>query len=151
MLAGKESLLGRLAAAAARLVSSKRLRGHERLVLDAWRGSLRPDARLVLDKQLEAVRFVQRQAGDAKVVFYYDGKADIPEFQNLNPDLHIATVVLRPADGAKEQFLKVKVFIHRGRFFSLEFPKRPSRYLQLHHMKMETLHIDRIEDAGSLN
>jgi hypothetical protein len=150
MLAGKESLLDRIAAAATRLVSSKRLRAYERLVVDAWRASLRPDARVLLDKQLEAVRFVQRQAGDAKVVFYYDSKANTPEFRNLNPDLHVATVVLRPADGGKGQFLKVKIFLHRGRFFSLEFPKRPSRYLHLHNVKMETLHIDRVDEVVSL-
>jgi hypothetical protein len=42
--------------------------------------------------------------------------------------------------------LAARIFIHRGRFFSIEFPKRPWRYAELHDAELEALRVDRVEE-----
>lgn len=125
-----------------RLFASKKLLPYERLVLDAWQASLSGEGQRILRAQLEAVSLVQHQAGGAKVCFYYRGDRCMPLFSAVQPDLHAATVLLRD-EGAET--LRAKIFIHRGRFFSIEFPKRPSRYMQQHHMREHALQVASVE------
>ncbi len=118
---------------------------HEQMCLDSWRASLPEAAREILDKQLAVVRLVQRQAGGAKVCFYYRDDAPLALLHPDRPDLHAATVVLQKPGGSEAQTMRVKVYVHRGRFFSLEFPKRPERYVQQHEMTLQELQVARVE------
>ncbi len=77
--------------------------------------------------------------------FYYPEGKDIPLFENVQPDLHVATILLRADGGSKDQTMRVKIFVHRGKFFSIEFPKRPERYMQLHHMQTDKLQVAAVE------
>jgi hypothetical protein len=120
---------------------------HERICIDAWRASLTEAHRQVLDLQLRAASPIQRQAAGAKLCFYYPKAQNNPSFRNVQPDVHAATVRLR----SEGETMKVKIFIHRGRFFSLEFPKRPDRYMQLHHMRPEMLHVGAVETHAALD
>lgn len=126
-----------------RLFAGKKLLSYERLVLDAWRASLPEEGQRVLDEQLQAVSFVQHQAGAAKVCFYYREGYGIPLFKLGRPDLHAATVLLR-AEGPEK--MRAKIYLHRGRFFSIEFPKRPKRYMQQHHMQERALQVASVEN-----
>lgn len=127
-----------------RLFGTKRLSSLERLTLDAWRNSLSINAREILDAQLQEALFAQQQADGAKLCFYYPDHASSPVFRDQSPDLHVATVIVTDAQ-VPGSTMRGKVFVHRGRFFSLEFPKRPWRYLQLHGMRMETLRAVRVD------
>jgi hypothetical protein len=130
------------------LFASKKLLPHERLVLDVWRASLSDEGRRILDAQLDAVALVQHQAAGAKVCFYYRKARDVPLFRTDQPDVHSATVLLR-SDGLSET-MPVKIFVHRGLFFSIEFPKRPDRYMQQHHMQAQTLRVASVEGHISI-
>jgi hypothetical protein len=121
-----------------RAFGSKHLHYLEELALNAWRDSLSSDAKRVLDAQLHAALFVQRQAMGAKLCFFYARDEEVPTFSDGRPDLHAATVVLTDTE-KPEATMNVKVFVHRGRFFSIEFPKRPRRYLELHSMREDTM------------
>jgi hypothetical protein len=128
-------------------VGKKRLRHYEQICLDAWRDSLGEGDRAILDSQLSATNLIQRQAGDAKVCFFYPKEqTKIPLFANQQPDLHVADVDL-VSNGSENARMRAKIFVHRGRFFSIEFPKRPDRYMQLHGMSKEQLHVS---DVASL-
>jgi len=126
-----------------RLFTGKKLLPYERLVLDAWRASLPEEGQRILDAQLEAVSFVQHQAGGAKVCFYYREGHSMPLFKLDRPDLHAATVLLR---AERAETLRAKIFLHRGRFFSIEFPKRPNRYMQQHYMQERALQVTSVEN-----
>lgn len=124
---------------------SDRLRGHtlplpyEQICIDAWRNSLSPKAQEILTSQLASVRLIQRQAKGGKLCFYYPAEISFPLFVRTEPDLHVATIILREKGVSKD--MKVRVFVHRGRFFSIEFPKRPSRYAQQHQMDLANLSV----------
>jgi hypothetical protein len=118
---------------------------HDQLCLDSWRASLSAAAREILDKQLAVIRLIQRQAGGAKVCFYYRDDAPCPLLHPDRPDLHAATVVLQKPRGSEAQTMRVKIYVHRGRFFSLEFPKRPDRYALQHEMTLQELQVARVE------
>lgn len=144
-----ESLINRVSQGWHRLFSSKHLLPHEQVVLNAWRASLPEAAQHILDTQLLAAYLVQRQAAGAKVAFYYDKGKEAPPFSNDQPDVHAATVSLH-SEGLDGETMRVKVFVHRGRFFSIEFPKRPERYMQQHHMVAEKLRVAAVESHASL-
>lgn len=127
-----------------RLFGSRTLRAYEQSCIDIWRQSLSEESRNVLDAQLKQPHFVQRQAADAKVCFFWFNKPSAPVFKNASPDLHAATILLKSKDTDAEA-LRAKIFVHRGRFFSLEFPKRPRRYDELHQMNPTTLRAISIE------
>jgi hypothetical protein len=146
-----ELFLNRLSLILNRLFARNYLRPYEQLVLDEWRKTLSSENQRVLDSQLQAVDFIQRQAGDAKVCFFYREGKSIPLFPNNKPDLKAATITLRSAVGPKDQTLRVKIFVHRGRFFSIEFPKRPNRYFHLHHMKADELVFEAVEKNSVLD
>ncbi|GAB7126055.1 hypothetical protein JCM19000A_05620 [Silvimonas sp. JCM 19000] len=122
--------------------AGKKLLPYERLVFDAWRSSLQEESKCILDAQLAAVSFVQHQAGGAKVCFFYRENAAAPLFKLDRPDIHAATVLLR-AEGPET--LRAKIFLHRGKFFSIEFPKRPSRFMQQHNIEERALHVANVE------
>ena len=143
-----KSILNGVAHVWNRLFASKKLLSHERLVLDAWRASLSDEGRRILDAQLDAVALVQHRAAGAKVCFYYRKDHDVALFQPYQPNLHAATVLLR-SDGLSET-MRVKIFVHRGQFFSMEFPKRPDRYMQQHHMQAQTLLVASVEKHISI-
>ena len=121
----------------------------EQSILDAWRESLSETDRTVLDAQLASVGIVQRQAGGMKVVFFpktdtQAGKETSSLFLNQLPDLHVADVFLSATGDASTDSMRVKIFLHRGRFFSIEFPKRPTRYLKLHHMDIQAVRVTKV-------
>lgn len=136
-----EALLDKLSTFYFRFFGGARLLPHEQLCLDAWRGALSDAARQVLDAQLKSVNLVQRQAAGAKVCFYSSIENSTPLFNNHDPDQHVATVVLTTSVDSAKHRMAVKVFIHRGRFFSIEFPKRPERYMEQRGVKGEPLHV----------
>jgi hypothetical protein len=114
----------------------------EKLCLDAWRETLNARDRTILDEQLEKVVHIQHQAGGAKVVFFYDN-ADIPLFPDRSSHINVATVVLESASAPGER-MKVKLFTTRGHFFSIEFPKRPERYIELHGMDAASIRVQTV-------
>lgn len=130
-----------------RVFGSSKLTRLEAQVLDGWRGILRSDERSLLERQLQQVSFIQRGAGGAKVAFYYRRGCEIDRGIGLlgEPlaDLHVATVYLGTRDDRAT--LRAKIYVHQGRFFSIEFPKRPSRYLEQHQLKEEELILKRAE------
>jgi hypothetical protein len=126
-----ERLFHLLASIHNRLFGSKRLLPHEKLCLDSWRDSLTNHAKNVLDAQLASLQFVQRQAAGAKVCFYFWKSKTPPLFDQAAPDLKVATVVLETSNGEQ---MPAKIYVHRGRFFSIEFPKRPDRFLEQYGM-----------------
>jgi hypothetical protein len=142
--------LNRLALIITSLTSSKRLRPYENVILNGWRNSLDPATRLLLDKQLAKVKFVQRQAGDTKVVFYYDGLGGDCEFSNLSPDLHAATVVLsQGAIKLDSNLLKSDIFVHRGKLNSIEFSEGFDKIIK--HLESKDFDIYSVINYSSLN
>lgn len=127
-----------------------RIRGHatllpyEKTCLDAWRDSLSSNSKRILDAQLAAARLTQRQAEGAKLCFYYPADGGVQLFSNIDPDLHVATVTLAEDGQSDSKEMKVKVFVHRGKFFSLEFPKRPARFAEQHHLNLAKLMVKRL-------
>lgn len=147
-----EEFLKKIASLHHVVFGGRELRSHEQICLEAWRATLPEDGRRVLDAQLAAVRLIQHQAGGAKVCFYYKDGVKVPLFSVDQPDVHVATVVLRSVDDAGESpTMRVKLFVHRGRFFSIEFPKRPERYMQQHGMRSEALQVAAVEKHMLLN
>lgn len=144
-----ESILKKTAQFWNRIFSTKELLPYERLALDAWRATISENNKNILDAQLDVVELIQHQAADAKVCFYYQEGRDMPLFRAKEPDLHVATVLLRSSPDGLET-MRAKVILHRGRFFSIEFPKRPKRYLQQHHMHMEALQVAGVETHAQL-
>jgi hypothetical protein len=118
---------------------------YEQICLDGWRSTLPNSAKEILDKQLAEVRLIQRQADGAKVCFYYRDETSLPLLLPNRPDLHAATVVLQKPAGNEAQVMRIKVYVHRGRFFSLEFPKRPKRYAEQHEIDLKELQVCRVE------
>ena len=127
-----------------RMFGGRSLRDIEQLCLDAWRGTLDAEERATLEGQLDSLAHIQRQAGGVKVCFYYNESASFPLFSDKRPDVVAATVVLHSAVAAARGRMKVQMFTHRGRFFSIEFPKRPDRYLKLHGMDGDSLKVDEV-------
>jgi|GEM_PF-3816006 len=127
-----------------RLFGSTKLRPYEAICIDLWKNHLSEESKNIFDEQLKQPYIVQRQAGDAKVCFYWHKEELLPLFKLSTPDVHAATVLLKSKTNDSD-VLKAKIFIHRGRFFSIEFPKRPNRYAELHHMDLSTLYVTAIE------
>jgi hypothetical protein len=120
------------------------LKSYEQQCIDAFLAALDPTIRSVLTEQLSSASVIQRQSGGAKLCFYYPEKAAIPVLSNTSPDVHAATVTLGTDNLDKDKLMPVKVFVHRGKFFSLEFPKRPTRFVEQHRMNLNNLHVIRV-------
>jgi hypothetical protein len=144
-----ETLLNFLSRVYFRLFGSKQLRPYEQLILDAWRRNLAPMWQRVLDDQLQKIQFIQRQAGDAKVCIYYSNDSEIALFSDASPNLNVAVIKISSIGVVEKQPLCVKIYTHRGRFFSIEFPKRPYRYAQLHSMRLDEIIILNVEITAS--
>lgn len=142
-----ENIFNLLAALHHRFFSQNKLRPYEELCLCAWVDSLSSHAKLIIKTQLASPYFVQRQAAGAKVCFYWKNKNSLPEFKFNEPDLHVATVVLQDERGNK---ISAKIYIHRGYFFSIEFPKRPERYMVQHDMACESLRVEEVKTRVEL-
>jgi hypothetical protein len=67
------------------------------------------------------------------------------------PDLHVATVALAVDDGPIDQALRAKLFLHRGRFFSIEFPKRPDRLVQQRGVQLKELRAVEVRSLVALS
>ena len=135
-----------------RLFGKKDLSPLEQQSVSAWRASLNERERAVLDAQLSAVQMIQRQAGGARLVFYYRDKGDaIPLFANRKPDLHAADVFVGQPGAPAERTMRMKVFLNRGSFAAVEYPKRPSRYMELHKMAGDNLQVLRVEQTASVS
>lgn len=138
------SILKKISRIHYRLFGSTHLRPYEALCINAWKESLSEESKQIFDEQLKQPHFVQRQAGDAKVCFFWFKEPLASTFKLSGADLHVATVFLKSKSNSGD-ILKAKVFIHRGCFFSIEFPKRPKRYAALHSMDLDALHVTNIE------
>jgi len=146
-----ERLFGGISNFLDRVLGRTTLLPHETLCLEAWRASLSEAHKRILDSQLSLAYLVQRQAAGAKVCFYYRDQTNLPLFGNLAPDSHVATVALASRGSEDGQSLRVKIFLNRGRFFSIEFPKRPERYAQQHGMRFDALQVAAVEARESLD
>jgi hypothetical protein len=133
------------------LFGSKQLLPLEDLCFSAWRQSLPEQARAILERQLAQVAYIERQAGGAKAIFRYpSGKPDML-FPNTEPDQVAASIVLGScSDVRPEHTFGVKLFVHRGRLFSIEFPKRPDRLLEKHGLTETDLRVLRVEPVAVL-
>ena len=133
------------------LFGSTRLLPLEELCFTAWRQTLPEDTRAILEGQLEQAAYIERQAGGAKAIFRYpSGKPDTL-FANTAPDQVAAKVILGASvDARPEHTFGVKLFVHRGRLFSIEFPRRPDRLLEKHGLTESELHVIRVEPVAVL-
>jgi hypothetical protein len=138
----KQSFLAAAQRVLRRLSGVERIAAHEQLILDAWRSFLSPTAQQTLDVQIDSARAIQHQAGGAKVCFYYQKRFTGTNFNEKSLDLHVATVWLRSSG---RDTISGKIFLNEGRFFSIEFLKRPTRYLEQHAMDDKQLTVDRVQ------
>lgn len=146
------SFLNRFAFIITSLTSSKRLRPYEDAILSGWRKSLNPEIGLTLDEQLNHLKFVQRQAADTKVVFYYNDLVEDYLFSNLSQDLHEATVTIRILHAKPgEDILKSDIFVHRGKLSSIEFPDGFLENFDILHLEAANFEILSVENYSSLN
>ena len=132
-----------------RLFGSAKLRPYEKICIVAWEVTLSVESKDVFSAQLKQPYFVQRQAGDAKVCFYWHREDRLSRFKDASLDLNVAIVTLK-SNLADKQAMKAKIFLRRGRFFSIEFPKRPDRYAALQGMDLTTLSVASIETLVAL-
>ena len=133
------------------LFGSKRLLPLEEMCFGAWRQTLPEDSRAILDRQLDQVAYVERQAGGAKAIFRYPSHQPDILFPNVATDQVAARVVLgSPANAGPDHTFGVKLFVHRGRLFSIEYPKRPDRLLQKHGLAESDLRVIRVEPVHAL-
>ncbi|MGE4239863.1 hypothetical protein [Ramlibacter sp.] len=132
------------------LFKRTRLLNYEQRCLDGWRATLSESAKRVLDLQLSAMRRVQRQAGGAKLCFY-PGGAKVPEFRPSAPDLMVSVVTLQDSNGAVAKMMRARVYVHRGHFFSIEFPKRPDRFAEQHQIDLDSLTVASVETCVELS
>lgn len=134
------------------LFGSKQLSPLEKVCFDGWRQSLSAQNRAILERQLGQASYIERQAGGAKVIFRYpSGEPDVL-FANAAPDQVAATVVLGSrADVGQQGQFGVKIFVHRGRLFSIEFAKPPERLLAKHALVEGDLCVVRVEPGATLD
>ena len=145
-----QSALQKIADLYQAVFGKEKLFTHEEMCLSAWRESLPDLAKVKLDAQMKAVRVIQHQAAGAKVCFYYADKDDAPLFMPVRPDMHVATVSLSSGDSLAQPSLRAKIFVHQGRFFSIEFVKRPTRYMAQHGMNQAALKVLDVVTVNSL-
>jgi hypothetical protein len=110
-----------------KLFEGRGLKKYEQLVFDTWRASLSLEHRNILDSQLAQLSFFQRLSGSAKIAFFYKKNKCLQLFGNSSPRCHVATVSLGMDEPSPFGPLNAKIFLHEGRFFSIEFAKRPKR------------------------
>lgn len=126
-----------------------KLFSYEELCLNAWKQSLSEPSRIILAKQLAQVKFVQHQANNLKVCFYYSKKLNYPLFECCDLDTNVAIIFLN-SKIQENVFLKANIFIHRGHLFSIEFNKYPKDYSYKYGIDLNTLKIANIKILLSL-
>ncbi|MEE7545959.1 hypothetical protein HF319_01895 [Xanthomonas sp. Kuri4-1] len=129
-----------------KFVGRPKLFVREELCLSAMRGILSISEVEIFDHQIAESDLIQRQAGGARLCFFsskLDGRRKL--FKNKLPDQHVANIFLKSRKGAGAKKMRVKVFLHRGYFFSIEFPKCPRRYMRLHGIDENSLYLDKVE------
>lgn len=111
-------------------IGRSQVRDYEHEILCAFRSLLNAEESETLDYHLSNL-FVQRQAGDAKVCFYAkDAQKIMPKFGNRERGKLAAKIFFSPK--TRECDITVKIYIHLGILFSIEFPKRPMRLTELY-------------------
>jgi len=138
-----EKLLANFAKVYNTLTLDKVLLPYEELVLDAWKEALSNDYRKILDEQLCAAKYLQRQAGGAKICFYYPDNATVRLFPTKTAETKAGIITLGSPNNEIE--MRVKIFVVNGKFFSIEFPKRPEVYMEIHGMDKDRLYVKNIE------
>jgi hypothetical protein len=113
-----------------RVFGSTKLRAYESACLEAWKRELSPAAVAILDRQLEFYDLVQRQSADKLVCFFRIGDPackKLPEDSlfALRAEASVARVALRATGSKGRSSLRADISLFRGRFFGLEFNKRP--------------------------
>jgi hypothetical protein len=120
-------------------LQGKTFNSYEQIVFYSWKNSLTSKNREILEKQMGQLRLIQRGAGGAKVACYYHNEKKLVLFKNVSKDLHVATVELIDKRKTPTTGMKAKIFLHEGRFFSIEFPKRPKRLAMLKGFHLDNL------------
>lgn len=107
--------------------SSAKLRTYEAAVLDAVLAHLPAPQAAKLTDQLRQPSYRQRQVYDKVVAFYSDkpGTMSPNLFENRNDDLIVAVVDVAVVPTGKT--LCATLYAANGRFFSIEFDKRPAK------------------------
>jgi len=114
-----------------RAFGNTKLRPYESACLDAWKEQLSPDAVDILDRQLEWYDFVQRQSADKLVCFYRLGDPTCKQlpaearFPFQTEEAAVARVRLRSVGGRGRALLRADLVVVNGRFFDIEFDRRP--------------------------
>lgn len=100
----------------------------EKELIGALAGKLSPEAKKILLKQVERIKFVQRHANNKEVNLYYieDSEASFDERFPLNqPEIKFASISFNNLL-LKKDFL-VNFWLVHGRLFSLEFNQSPKK------------------------
>jgi len=114
------------------IFGSTKLRPYESMCLEAWKRELSGDAVAILERQLELYDLVQRQSAGKLVCFYCIGDPTCKKFPEdaLFPfrpeDAAVARVILRRTDENGRASLRADLFVVHGRFFNIEFSRRPT-------------------------
>jgi hypothetical protein len=124
----------------------KKLPPYEELCLNTWRNLLSVEEREILDKQLESCWTVRRYIG--KLCFYHYRRDDVPLFFNQQRDLHVASIILETSLGKR---MVAKIFLHRGLFFSIEFPGDPEKYANRYGFELNQLDVKNVEILADLS
>jgi hypothetical protein len=110
---------------------SARLRPYEKACLEAWRTLLTAEGLSLLDRQLERLSFLQRQA-NGKLLCFYDVNDESAQhwpdallFPCRLAEALVAQIALRPTSNKSASPIKANIMLCRGRFFGLEFSKSP--------------------------
>lgn len=114
-----------------KVFGSRKVKAQELEIIGEFRRRLQTEDQKILDSQLSAAICVQEQAGGAKWCWYYDEKLAAC-FSDKSLNKRVANVALACNDEGVR--MTAKIYTHRGKFFSIEYPKRPSRYKELHGM-----------------
>lgn len=104
------------------------LRPHERLVLDAVRDRLDPQAAVLLDRQVDSIEMVQRLRDDREANLYPSRRGaqrhdPATAFPNPTTELRLATVRITGPDGKGN----ADVFVVRRYLFQIAFTPSPKR------------------------
>ena len=122
----------------------RNFRPYEQEAFDLWKSGLEKQELEILVAQFKQLRLIQRGAGDARIACFFHNAKDLLLFKNNAPDLHVATVEFEPNGTGNTNPIYAKIYLHCGRFYSIEFPKRPKRLTQQRGIKIEDLKATRI-------
>jgi hypothetical protein len=137
-----------------RTTGPKLLRPYERLVVDAVRERLEPDAAARLVRQLETIELVRRDLDDRDVYLYPNRRGPqrhdpATAFPDRSEDLRLATVRVAGPSGTGKADLHVVL----GHLFQIAFRPRPRDLGDRREIRVDSvaIHVDPMiarEDAG---